>query len=169
MGNHGLIAVLKRVIMDRGLYPAQWGRGPVAMMKKTLKAEGKLDKFGHANELTPTSWKDSYVEYGGQETNISAVIQKEGEKKKALHATFPDALSKLPTSDPTKPGSQGSDGSSKPKAAKVNKKQKHQEKKAKETPEERLQRKAKKAEKKLKKETESAASKPGTPETEGSR
>jgi H/ACA ribonucleoprotein complex subunit 4 len=41
--DHGLVAKIKRVIMERDTYPRQWGKGPVAQAKKKLKAAGKLD------------------------------------------------------------------------------------------------------------------------------
>lgn len=41
--DHGVVAKIKRVIMERDLYPKRWGLGPVAQEKKKLKADGKLD------------------------------------------------------------------------------------------------------------------------------
>ena len=61
--DHGVVAKIKRVIMDRDTYPRRWGLGPKAQMKKQLIAEGKLDKHGKANENTPEAWKAGYVEY----------------------------------------------------------------------------------------------------------
>ena len=61
--DHGAVAKIKRVIMDRDTYPRRWGLGPKAKMKKQLIAEGKLDKHGKANESTPEAWKAGYVEY----------------------------------------------------------------------------------------------------------
>ena len=60
--DHGCVAKIKRVIMERDTYPRRWGLGPVALQKKKLVAEGKLDKYGKANEQTPDSWKKQYVE-----------------------------------------------------------------------------------------------------------
>ena len=39
--------------MERDTYPRRWGLGPIAQKKKALVKEGKLDKFGRANERTP--------------------------------------------------------------------------------------------------------------------
>ena len=61
--DHGVVAKIKRVIMDRDTYPRRWGLGPKAKMKKQLIAEGKLDKHGKANDATPEAWKAGYVEY----------------------------------------------------------------------------------------------------------
>ena len=54
--DHGVVAKIKRVIMDRDTYPRRWGLGPVSNMKKKLKSEGKLDKHGRPNENTPEEW-----------------------------------------------------------------------------------------------------------------
>ncbi|CAL8090425.1 unnamed protein product [Calicophoron daubneyi] len=51
--DHGLVAKLKRVIMERDLYPRQWGRGPVAMERKKLVAQGLLSKYAKAGEVPP--------------------------------------------------------------------------------------------------------------------
>ena len=54
--DHGAVAKIKRVIMDRDTYPRRWGLGPKAAMKKKLIEEGKLDKHGKPNERTPPEW-----------------------------------------------------------------------------------------------------------------
>lgn len=41
--DHGVVAKIKRVIMERDLYPKRWGLGPTALEKKKMKADGKLD------------------------------------------------------------------------------------------------------------------------------
>lgn len=51
--DHGCVAKIKRVIMERDTYPRRWGLGPYATLKKKLIAEGKLDKHGRPNENTP--------------------------------------------------------------------------------------------------------------------
>ena len=60
---HGVVAKVKRCIMERDLYPRRWGLGPTATEKKKLKASGKLDKFGRANEQTPAKWTAEYKDY----------------------------------------------------------------------------------------------------------
>lgn len=40
--DHGVVAKVKRCIMERDLYPRRWGMGPVALEKKKLKSDGKL-------------------------------------------------------------------------------------------------------------------------------
>ena len=61
--DHGVVAKVKRCIMERDLYPRRWGLGPVAAEKKKLKADGKLDKFGRPNEATPSKWTSGYIDY----------------------------------------------------------------------------------------------------------
>lgn len=57
--DHGIVAVIKRVIMDRDTYRMRWGYGPRASEKKKLQLAGMLDKNGKPNESTPASWLKS--------------------------------------------------------------------------------------------------------------
>lgn len=41
--DHGVVAKVKRCIMERDLYPRRWGLGPTALEKKKMKSDGKLD------------------------------------------------------------------------------------------------------------------------------
>lgn len=61
--DHGVVAKVKRCIMERDLYPRRWGLGPVALEKKKMKADGKLDKYGRANEATPAKWNSEYKDF----------------------------------------------------------------------------------------------------------
>ena len=54
--DHGCVAKVKRVVMERDTYPRRWGLGPYAARKKQLIAEGKLDKHGRPNENTPAEY-----------------------------------------------------------------------------------------------------------------
>merc|ERR1712070_999308 len=54
--DHGVVAKIKRVIMERDTYPRRWGLGPIAQKKKTLIKEGKLDKHGKPNDKTPADY-----------------------------------------------------------------------------------------------------------------
>jgi H/ACA ribonucleoprotein complex subunit 4 len=54
--DHGMVAKIKRVVMERDTYPRRWGLGPVATKKKSLVKEGKLDKHGRPNEQTPADF-----------------------------------------------------------------------------------------------------------------
>jgi H/ACA ribonucleoprotein complex subunit 4 len=54
--DHGAVAKIKRVIMERDTYPRRWGLGPIAQRRKALVSEGKLDKYGRKNEKTPADY-----------------------------------------------------------------------------------------------------------------
>eukprot|EP01113_Clastostelium_recurvatum_P004926 TRINITY_DN1218_c0_g1_i3.p1 TRINITY_DN1218_c0_g1~~TRINITY_DN1218_c0_g1_i3.p1 ORF type:complete len:543 (+),score=215.99 TRINITY_DN1218_c0_g1_i3:51-1679(+) len=62
--DHGIVAKLKRVIMERDTYPRKWGLGPKAKAKKELIAAGKLDKYGKPNEQTPPDWLKTHPDLG---------------------------------------------------------------------------------------------------------
>ncbi|ORX40093.1 centromere/microtubule binding protein cbf5 [Kockovaella imperatae] len=62
--DHGVVAKVKRCIMNRDLYPRRWGLGPKAQEKKKMIQKGELDKYGKAIEgVTPENWKKGYVDY----------------------------------------------------------------------------------------------------------
>ncbi|KAJ3281391.1 centromere/microtubule-binding protein cbf5 [Borealophlyctis nickersoniae] len=79
--DHGVVAKIKRVIMERDTYPRRWGLGPKAQEKKKMIKEGKLDKYGRQNEGTPKAWKDGYVDYaaGAKPTAPSNGVAKNGD------------------------------------------------------------------------------------------
>lgn len=85
--DHGVVAKIKRVVMDRDTYPRKWGLGPTASMKKKLIAEGKLDKHGKPNDSTPKEWlRNVALPTGGDSMVASlaasaepAVVEKEKE------------------------------------------------------------------------------------------
>jgi len=54
--DHGVVAKIKRCIMERDTYPRKWGLGPMAQQKKKLVAEGKLGKHGTLNNSTPADY-----------------------------------------------------------------------------------------------------------------
>lgn len=54
--DHGCVAKIKRVIMDRETYPRRWGLGPRAQIKKEMIKSGQLDQHGKPNESTPKDW-----------------------------------------------------------------------------------------------------------------
>lgn len=58
--DHGTVAKIKRVIMDREVYPKKWGKGPYALKKQQFIKEGKLDKYGRSTEETPAVWKEIF-------------------------------------------------------------------------------------------------------------
>ncbi|XP_009413282.2 H/ACA ribonucleoprotein complex subunit 4-like [Musa acuminata AAA Group] len=82
--DHGSVAKIKRVVMDRDTYPRKWGLGPRALMKKKMIAEGLLDKHGKPNEKTPAEWLRNVVLPTGGDSMVASlaaapesVVQKE--------------------------------------------------------------------------------------------
>lgn len=130
--DHGVVAKVKRNIMERDLYPRRWGLGPTALEKKKLKADGKLDKFGRTNEATPAKWKDGYKDYSADAEAPAAALPA------AEAAPAPEAA-------PAAAAPAEADEDSKKR------------KKEDETPEEKAERKRRKAEKKAAKEAKKAA------------
>lgn len=63
--DHGVVAKIKRVIMERDAYPRRWGLGPMAQRKKSMIKEGKLDKHGKPNAATPKDFLEGYKEVKG--------------------------------------------------------------------------------------------------------
>jgi len=81
--DHGIVAKIKRVVMERDLYPKKWGLGPKASIKKDMIKQGKLDKYGKPNENTPANWSSSYVDYNIKaEKKIVEEVKQEGERKR---------------------------------------------------------------------------------------
>merc|ERR1712010_23454 len=86
--DHGIIAKIKRVIMERDTYPRKWGLGPKAAFKKDMIKKGKLDKYGKPNENTPADWRNSYVDYNiktesnGDSSEPKKAVEAEAEVKK---------------------------------------------------------------------------------------
>jgi len=66
--DHGVVAKIKRCIMNRDLYPRRWGLGPKAQEKKKMVKKGELDKYGKPIDgVTPDGWKKDYIDYNAQE------------------------------------------------------------------------------------------------------
>ncbi|KAI0335328.1 putative rRNA pseudouridine synthase [Cubamyces sp. BRFM 1775] len=108
--DHGVVAKVKRCIMERDTYPRRWGLGPKAMEKKKLVKEGKLGKYGEKNENTPAEWSRDYVDYNRDQPAAGssaaaaepapaqpepaageASPSKEKEKKRKRKSEIPDA------------------------------------------------------------------------------
>lgn len=72
--DHGVVAKVKRCIMERDTYPRRWGLGPKALEKKKMVKDGKLDKHGrNIDGVTPQNWKEDYVDYSSQTQTAVAV------------------------------------------------------------------------------------------------
>ncbi|OIV91593.1 hypothetical protein TanjilG_09005 [Lupinus angustifolius] len=77
--DHGVVAKIKRVVMDRDTYPRKWGLGPKASLKKKLIAEGKLDKRGKPTADTPQEWlRNVVLPTGGDSVVASLAAAPEG-------------------------------------------------------------------------------------------
>ncbi len=63
--DHGVVAKVKRCIMERDLYPRRWGLGPVALEKKKLKSSGKLD----VSKFNSAGMKSSYTNLNPRNTD----------------------------------------------------------------------------------------------------
>ncbi|KAL9623320.1 MAG: hypothetical protein Q9160_002427 [Pyrenula sp. 1 TL-2023] len=151
--DHGVVAKIKRCIMERDLYPRRWGMGPVALEKKKMKSDGTLDKFGRPNEATPAKWKSEYADYNApiDGTVIKPVSEKtsKGDVLKAPPVApsgekDEDKSAAIPSDDKTMVDAE--DVKSEPNGS-SKKRKKHEG----ETPEERAERKRRKKEKKEKK------------------
>jgi len=79
--DHGVVAKVKRCIMERDLYPRRWGLGPVALEKKKMKADGKLDKYGRPNDSTPAKWSHEYKDFNAPLDGSSAAAKAETTSK----------------------------------------------------------------------------------------
>jgi H/ACA ribonucleoprotein complex subunit 4 len=169
--DHGVVAKVKRCIMERDLYPRRWGMGPVALEKKKMKSDGKLDKYGRPNEATPAKWNSEYTDYNAPLTGDGSAAAPVREKTSQA-----DVLSAPPVApngesadtmdlDDTATAVNGDEAASLGPKEKDKKRKKHDG----ETPEERAERKRRKKEKKEKKEKrKSSASKTADDDDEDS-
>ncbi|KFY10476.1 hypothetical protein V492_04996 [Pseudogymnoascus sp. VKM F-4246] len=84
--DHGVVAKVKRCIMERDLYPRRWGMGPVALEKKKMKADGKLDKYGRPNEATPAKWNTEYKDFNAPLEGAPAAAPAPAEEEPTVDA-----------------------------------------------------------------------------------
>lgn len=149
--DHGVVAKVKRCIMERDLYPRRWGMGPVATEKKKMKESGKLDKYGRTNENTPANWSNEYKDYNqpltvnGEQQAVEAAPVKEGIPGQGSEKTSSEDVLNAPAVPSNGDASMEDAPAS---GEKVDKKRKREG----ESAEEKAERKKKKAEKKAKKE-----------------
>lgn len=162
--DHGVVAKVKRCIMERDLYPRRWGLGPTAVNKKQMKESGKLDKYGRPNENTPAEWKKDYKDYNepGAESNlrvessegqaVEGASTKEGILNKGSEMPKKEDVDMAEPVAPT--GVPSSELNGAEEKLEKKKKRKHEG----ETAEEKAERKRKKAEKKEKRKSAKADS-----------
>ncbi|KAI0024468.1 putative rRNA pseudouridine synthase [Xylariomycetidae sp. FL0641] len=141
--DHGVVAKVKRCIMERDLYPRRWGLGPTATEKKKLKASGKLDKFGRANEQTPAKWTAEYKDFSASADAAAAATTAAADVTMAEAPAIP-----VRVTTPAK------EAAASPETPADDKKRKKHEG---ETPDEKAERKRRKAEKKAAKAAKRAS------------
>ncbi|KEQ84736.1 centromere/microtubule-binding protein-like protein cbf5 [Aureobasidium pullulans] len=159
--DHGVVAKVKRCIMERDLYPRRWGMGPVATEKKKMKESGKLDKYGRPNEATPAKWNAEYKDFnltvngesttGAERTAVEAAPVKEGITGQSKDTTSREEVLAAPAV--AGDGSDVKDATMEDAGSKKDKKRKREG----ESAEEKAERKKKKAEKKEKRKSKSKA------------
>jgi len=165
--DHGVVAKVKRCIMERDTYPRRWGLGPKAMEKKKMVKTGKLGKHGEKLEgITPKSWADDYVDYQRDElaqpiASTSATVEitvktteespSKTEKKRKRKADDESETVKQASSEPEQERKKRRKSGIEPVEGGENGVQ--------ETPEERAERKRKKKEEKAAKKASKAGSK----------
>uniref|UniRef100_A0A8C4R809 Dyskeratosis congenita 1, dyskerin n=1 Tax=Eptatretus burgeri TaxID=7764 RepID=A0A8C4R809_EPTBU len=74
--DHGIVAKIKRVVMERDTYPRKWGLGPKASRKKLMIKEGLLDSKGRRNEKTPSAWSEEHQGYIEKEIKVEQTMTK---------------------------------------------------------------------------------------------
>lgn len=110
--DHGCVAKIKRVIMERDTYPRRWGLGPMAQKKKQLVAEGKLDKHGRPNENTPKEYLRSLPDVaapkaeGAEEGGAAAPMEVSAPSTSGAAADSPAAAANG-TAEAATPGTEG--------------------------------------------------------------
>jgi len=114
--DHGVVAKIKRVIMERDTYPRRWGLGPNAQKKKKLIELGKLDKHGKVTSATPTEWTASYTDYSAAGAAAAAA------------APAAPAAAATPAAKRERSPDSGSDGEAPAKKEKKEKKSKKEKK-----------------------------------------
>ena len=152
--DHGIVAKVKRCIMERDTYPRRWGLGPKALEKKKLVKEGKLDKHGHEIEgVTPEKWSKSYVDYSKAEAENAAVeTVAEAAAEGAAEGAAASADASMANTSAAPSETQGDndddeDGDDDEEEEAPKKKRKAEDAESKETDEERKRRKKEKKEK----------------------
>ncbi|KAJ8266912.1 hypothetical protein GJAV_G00136090 [Gymnothorax javanicus] len=124
--DHGVVAKIKRVIMERDTYPRKWGLGPKASQKKMMIQKGLLDKHGKPNNSTPAEWKTGYVDYSTPKPVTEEQTPQPSKRKRETSGSDSDAGADSGTPAASVPSTPKSDGE-----LKKEKKKKKKEKKLK--------------------------------------
>ena len=135
--DHGVVAKIKRVVMERDTYPRRWGLGPVAQKKKGLVKEGKLGKYGQITDNTPAdvakllsntsgTTPPAVVEVAPTSVPATPTTEEKKEKKKKKKSSSDENGEKKRKKDISSPDKASDDGSTAP--AKKKKKKDKKEK-----------------------------------------
>ncbi|KAJ8905020.1 hypothetical protein NDN08_001532 [Rhodosorus marinus] len=131
--DHGVVARIKRVIMERDTYPRRWGLGPMASKKKQMVKEGKLDKYGRTNASTPDGWKQEHPDLqGAKPSEVPADAMEVSTPEKSQGRKDSDASLKTPESSPKKSKGKSESAPESEKKVKKDKKEKKEKKDKKE-------------------------------------
>lgn len=128
--DHGRVARIKRVVMERDTYPRKWGLGPVASRKKGLIRENKLDKYGRPNENTPTEWGNVFPDLAagaaaimpGGPVKVEAVIEPQDAETPSKKVTAVMDIKSAVDDNQLSPPREGKEKSDKKKKKKKKKK-----------------------------------------------
>lgn len=134
--DHGVVAKIKRVIMERDTYPRRWGLGPMAQRKKGMIKDGKLDKHGKPNEKTPKDYLEGYKSVEGAakptpEVSNGGVAVATPAKKLVQEVKLEEATPSTPMEEDSPSGDGGSEEGEKSSKKKKDKKKKKDGKKKK--------------------------------------
>jgi H/ACA ribonucleoprotein complex subunit 4 len=135
--DHGVVAKIKRVIMERDVYPRRWGLGPMAQRKKSFIKEGKLDKHGKPNEKTPKEYLDGYKDYskskppGLSGSGAAGAAEPVTPAKTPTEEASEDSPMSVQESSKKRDKDDGSSGDEKPKKKKDKKEKKEKKEKKK--------------------------------------
>merc|ERR1712166_412925 len=80
--DHGVVAKIKRCIMERDTYPRKWGLGPMAQQKKKLLADGKLTKHGKVTGDTPADYANLHTDQKVVEKDDTEMAEDAATKKR---------------------------------------------------------------------------------------
>ncbi|CAF4295366.1 unnamed protein product [Rotaria sp. Silwood2] len=87
--DNGVAAKIKRVVMERDIYPRKWGYGPIASKKKLMIKEGILGKFGKPTENTPKNWREMLYDVSAT-PSVPAVAKRPFDESIASTTTVSD-------------------------------------------------------------------------------
>ncbi|XP_007954844.1 H/ACA ribonucleoprotein complex subunit DKC1 [Orycteropus afer afer] len=99
--DHGIVAKIKRVIMERDTYPRKWGLGPKASEKRLMIKQGLLDKHGKPTDSTPATWVQEYVDYSDSVQKQVAAEAAKAPKRKRESESESDKETSPPAPQPT--------------------------------------------------------------------